>query len=136
MIDFQVGVKCFCRGSELNAAAVFCKGNVTGRPSHTAKNLRARPQNNRTNLLGHGPEAPRLRGPCARARARALSTNRFTGKCTFFYGNVQNDQGKRCSVSRTLEVCKISAYSVPISKSYGQFKVVKNTQHGVNYPMK
>ena len=85
----------FSKRSELNAAAVFFKENVTGRPSHTAQNLRARPENNRTNLLGHGPEAPRLRGPCARAR---VSINRFIGKCDFFYGNMQNDQGKSCSV--------------------------------------
>ena len=119
----QVGVKCFCTRSELNAAAVFLKGNVTGRPSHTAQNLRARPENNRTNLLGHGPEAPRLRGPCA--RARALGTNRVIGKCTFFYGNTQNDQGERCSVCWELQMCKISAQSVAVSKSYDHNKLTK-----------
>ena len=54
----------------------------------------------------------------ARARARALSTTANHGISLFFKGNPRFDQGKSCSVPRVWQLCKISARSVPVSKSY------------------
>ena len=61
----------------------------------------------------------------ARARARALSTTANHGISLFFKGNSRFDQGKSCSVPRVWQLCKISARSVPVSKSYDQKKFYK-----------
>ena len=65
----------------------------------------------------------------ARARARALSTNQNFKITTFLLVNFKNDHGKSCSVSRDWQPPKISAQSVPISKSYDQkpdFQIVRS----------
>ena len=69
-----------------------------------------------------GGQAPQLweAWPSARARARALSTNQNFKITTFLLVNFKNDHGKSCSVSRDWQPPKISAQSVPISKSYDQ----------------
>ena len=55
--------------------------------------------------LSKGPEAPRSRGPGA--RARALSTNQNKGNSIFFFGNLQNDQDIKSSARWKLQLCKI-----------------------------
>ena len=69
-----------------------------------------------------GGQAPQLweAWPGARARARALSTTQNFKITTFLLVNFKNDHGKSCSVSRDWQPPKISAQSVPISKSYDQ----------------
>ena len=70
-------------------------------------------------FLGKGLRPPALEGRArARARARALSTTANHGISLFFKGNPRFDQGKSCSVPRVWQLCKISARSVPVSKSY------------------
>ena len=64
-------------------------------------------------FLGKG-----LRPPALEGRARALSTTANHGISLFFKGNPRFDQGKSCSVPRVWQLCKISARSVPVSKSY------------------
>ncbi len=77
-------------------------------------------------LLGKGLRPPALEGRArARARARALSTTANHGISLFFKGNSRFDQGKSCSVPRVWQLCKISARSVPVSKSYDQKKFYK-----------
>ena len=71
-----------------------------------------------------GPPAPWGGGPCARARARALSTRDFQNSHFLLY-NFQNNQGKSCSAPRVWQLCKSSAQSEPISKSYDQIKFTK-----------
>ena len=73
-------------------------------------------------FLGKGLRPPALEG---RARARALSTTANHGISLFFKGNSRFDQGKSCSVPRVWQLCKISARSVPVSKSYDQKKFYK-----------
>ena len=58
----------------------------------------------------------------ARARARALSTREFLQNSHFLLYNFQNNQGKSCSAPRVWQLCKSSAQSEPISKSYDQNK--------------
>ena len=67
-------------------------------------------------------------GPCARARARALSTRGFHQNSHFLFCNFQNNQSKTCSAPRVWQLCKSSAQSEPISKSYDQNKKFKNLQ--------
>lgn len=75
--------------------------------------------------LSKGPEAPRsTRAGRARARARALSTRKFQNS-RFSLDNSQNNQGKRCLAPRVWQLCKSSAQSEPISKSYDQNKFIK-----------
>ena len=64
-----------------------------------------------------GPPAPWGGGLCA--RARALSTRDFQNSHFLLY-NFQNNQGKSCSAPRVWQLCKSSAQSEPISKSYDQ----------------
>ena len=78
-----------------------------------------------------GGQAPQLweAWPGARARARALSRNQNFKITTFLLVNFKNDHGKSCSVSRDWQPPKISAQSVPISKSYDQkpdFQIVRS----------
>ena len=65
-----------------------------------------------------GGQAPQLWE--AWPSARALSTNQNFKITTFLLVNFKNDHGKSCSVSRDWQPPKISAQSVPISKSYDQ----------------
>ena len=71
-----------------------------------------------------GPPAPWGGGPCARARARALSTRDFQNSHFLLY-NFWNNQGKSCSASWVWQVCQSSARSEPISKSYDQNNIYK-----------
>jgi len=66
-----------------------------------------------------GRAAPRFtRAARARARARALSTREFLQNSHFLFYNFQNNQGKSCSAPRVWQLCRSSAQSEPISKSY------------------
>ena len=60
----------------------------------------------------------------ARARARALSTRGFHQNSHFLFCNFQNNQSKSCSAPRVWQLCKSSAQSEPISKSYDQNKFI------------
>ena len=71
-----------------------------------------------------GPPAPWGGGPCARARARALSTRDFQNSHFLLY-NFQNNQGKSCSAPQVWQLCKSSAQSEPLSQSYDQIKFTK-----------
>ena len=68
----------------------------------------------------------------ARARARALSTRDFQNSHFLLY-NFQNNQSKSCSAPRVWQVCKSSAQSESMSKSYAQNKFSKQ-KHVKQHP--